>query len=854
VIPTLLRAGLRHLLRHPGESALSVLGIALGVAVVVSIDLANQSAWRAFGLSADAVTGRATHQVTAGPSGLDEDVYRRLRVEARGRPSAPVVEGHVGAPDFPGRTFRLLGVDPFAEGPFRSYRQRGRRTAGPAPLEVAWLLVEPGGVVISETTARDLGLAPGASLRVRVNGRVHALRVTGQIDAADARGRDALEGLLVADVATAQEVLSLVGRLTRIDLAVPEGAAGARLLARVAAALPPGAVVERAESRGVFVEQVSRAFTTNLTALSLLALVVGMFLIYNTTTFSVVRRRTEIGRLRALGVTRGEVMALLLVEAALLGLVATALGLGLGVALARGLLGLVTRTINDLYFVLAVRDVAIEPLGLAKGALLGVGATLAAAVAPALEATTAPPAVVWTRASLEARHRRGIPRAAALGALVLGGGGALLALGGRGLVVGYASLFVLVLGTALLTPAVTVGLARAAVPPARWLGGAFGALAVRGVTASLSRTGVAVAALMVAVAATVGVSVMVQSFRATVVRWLTGALVDDVYVAPPGLVGSRADATFDPAVAERLRATPGVAAAHTTRQVRVGPSGSPTHLLALGLTPGSFRQFRFLAGDPDAIWAAFQDGGAVIVSEALAYRRRLGPGAGLRLLTDRGPHDFPIAGVFVDYRSDHGVAAVSRRTYDAFWDDRGVSSLGLVVAPGTDLRALMAAVRERAGPEQELLVLDNRALLASSIELFDHAFTVTGVVRLLATAVAFVGVLSALMALQLERAREVAVLRAQGLAPAQLWGVVTAQTGLMGLSAGLVAVPVGVMVALVLVHVINRRAFGWTLEAHVGPDVLGQALVLAVGAALLAGAWPAFRMARTPPAAGLREE
>jgi putative ABC transport system permease protein len=229
-------------------------------------------------------------------------------------------------------------------------------------------------------------------------------------------------------------------------------------------------------------------------------------------------------------------------------------------------------------------------------------------------------------------------------------------------------------------------------------------------------------------------------------------------------------------------------------------------------------------------------------------------GGALRLLTHRGPHDFPIAGVFRDYRSDQGVVAVSRRTYDAFWDDPGVSSISLVAAPGTDLRALMAELRVRAGPGQELVVYDNRALVATSVELFDRTFAVAGVLRLLATGVAFVGVLSALMALQLERAREVAVLRAQGLAPAQIWTLVITQTGLMGLCAGLVALPVGVMEALVLVHVINRRAFGWTLDPHVGADVLAQALLLAVGAALLAGAWPAFRMARTPPAAGLREE
>jgi putative ABC transport system permease protein len=851
VTPTLLRAGLRHLTRRPWETALSVLGIALGVTVVVSIDLAGESARRALRLSADAVTGRATHQVTGGPAGLDEDVYSRLRVQGGVRAIAPVVEGHVGAPDFPGRAFRLLGVDPLAEAPFRPHL---RRAAARTPLQIGALLVEPGAVVIAESMARDLGLARGARLRVRADGRVHDLRVAGQVESGAAERQDALEGLLITDVATAQEVLGLIGRLSRIDLAAPDGAAGARLLQQVAAALPPGALVERASARGVFVEQVTRAFTANLTALSLLALLVGMFLIYNTTTFSVVRRRTEIGRIRALGATRGEVMALLLAEAALVGLVATALGLGLGVALARGLLRLVTQTINDHYFVLAVRDVTIAPLGLAKGAALGLGATLLAALAPAIEATTAPPAAVWTRVSLEARHRRGIRHAAALGALVLLGGAGLFALGGRSLGAGYAGLFAVVLGAALLTPAAVVGLLAAAAPPARWVGGTLGALAVRGVMASLSRTGVAVAALMVAIAATIGVSVMVESFRGTVVRWLTSTLVDDVYVAPPILVWTRADATLDARVAARLRATAGVRATSSVRNVRLGPADAPTQLLALDLDPRSFRRFHLVAGDPAAVWEAFQTGGAALVSEALAYRRGIGAGGTLSLLTDRGPRDFPVAAVFRDYSSDQGMAAVSRRTYEAFWDDRGVSSLSLVLAPGTDPGALAAELRERAGAEQELVVRDHRTLVAGSVEVFDRTFAVTAVLRLLATGVAFVGVLSALMALQLERAREIAVMRAQGLAPGQIWTLATAQTGLMGLCAGLVALPVGVAEALVLIHVINRRAFGWTLDAHIGAGALGQALLLAVGAALLAGVWPAFRMARTSPAAGLREE
>jgi putative ABC transport system permease protein len=848
---TLLRAGLRHLGRHPWQTGLSVLGIALGVAVVVAVDLAQGSARRAFELSAEAVTGRATHQVVGGPAGLDEGVFVRLVREAGARPAAPVVEADVGAPDHPGRALRLLGVDPLAEGPFRPFLRR----AGGSPLEdLRALLTEPGAVLLAEGTAADLGLAPGAALRLKVGARRRTVRVAGLLAPADAASRAALDGLVVADVATAQEVLDRPGRLSRVDLRVPPGAEGAALLARVRAVLPPGAAVEPAAARTAFVEGITRAFSVNLTALSLLAVVVGMFLIYNTATFSVVQRRPTLGVLRALGVGRGEILGLLLAEAAAVGLAASAAGLGLGVVLGRGLVRLVTRTINDLYFVLSVRDLALDPGALVRGLALGLGATLLATLVPALDATREPPGPSASRAALEARRRRGLPRAALAGVAALAGAGGLLAAPGGGLGTGYAGLFALVLGAALLAPAATALLAAGLEPVLGRLLGLPGRMAARDAGAALSRTGVAVAALTVAVAAAVGVGLMVASFRGTVERWLEASLVADVYVSAPSLPGRLADSTLDPRVVPRLVATPGVAAAGTYRGVRVQSAVGPVQLVALALAPGGERQFRLLAGRPAAVWPAFREGGAAIVSEPFAYRHGLAVGSRLALRTDRGERALPVAGIFADYGSDQGVMMVSRRTYEALWDDRGISSLGLLAAPGTDAAALVAAIRERAGPEQELLVRDGRALRRASLEIFDRTFAITAVLRVLTTGVAFVGVLSALMALQLERARELGVLRAQGLGPGQVWGLVTAHTGLLGLAAGLLAVPTGVALALVLVHVINRRSFGWTLEAAVEPGLLLQAVGAALAAALAAGAYPGYRMARTPPAAALREE
>jgi len=873
----LARIAVRHLARHPWQLGLAVLGIALGVAVAVSIDLANESARRAFSLATVAVTGRATHQVVGGPSGLPDDFYRVLKVELGARLAAPVLSGDVAAADHPGRTFTVLGVDPFAEAPFRPYLEaEGVRAAGttaggssvpgaaagerrdPPPRDrlstVAALVTRPGAILVARPTARELGLRAGDRLAVRAAGIRRELMVAGLLDPADEASARALDGLLVTDISSAQEIFGAPGRLGRIDLIVADDEAGRALLDRIARALPPGAELVAAGARAGTTAQMIRAFQWNLTALSLLALVVGMFLIYQTMTFSVVQRRPLIGALRAIGVTRGEIFALVMTEAALIGVVGTAAGLALGLGLTRGLLALVTRTINDLYFVLSVRDVALDPLALAKGVLLGVGATLAAALAPALEATGAPPRVVMSRGALESGARRMVPRVTWLGGGLLAGGAGILALP-AGIAGGFAGLFVLMIGCALVAPAAALGLLRLLQPVAATAFGTLGRLATRGIVASLSRTAVAIAALMIAVSAAIGVGIMIASFREAVVSWLEGTLRADVYVSAPSLVGNRSDATLEPALVARLAATPGVARAGTSRGVLVPGPGGPVQVVALDVDPARPPRWRFRDGSSEAVWGRDDGtGDGVIVSEPYANRRGARVGHAVRLHTDRGDHDFRVDGVFYDYGSSAGVVVMSRRTYDRFWDDRRVSGVAIEAAPGADLGALMAALRERAAGDQEVVVRSNRALREASLEIFDRTFAITSVLRTLTVAVAFIGMLAALMALQLERAREIAVLRTLGLTPRQVWGLVTAETGLMGLLAGVLAVPGGLMLAGILVFVINRRSFGWTMPIDPSPAILLQGVALSVLAAVLAGLYPAWRMARALPADALRDE
>jgi putative ABC transport system permease protein len=849
--PTLARFGLRYSLRHPWQFGLAVLGIALGVAVVVSIDLSNASARRAFELSSQAVVGATTHQVEGGPTGLADETYRRLRVEGRIRPSAPVVEGYVGVAGRPGHTLHLLGVDPFAEQGFREF-SRGLSGAGSGVITP--LLSRPGTVVLSTQTARQLGIEAGDELTLTVNGRERPVEVIALLDPVEEIARQGMDHVVLADISTAQELLDMAGRLSRIDLIVPDGPEGVALLQRIKGLLPAGATLVDAAARSSAMLQMTHAFRLNLTMLSLLAVVVGMFLIYNTMTFSVVQRRALLGTLRAVGVTRAEVFRLVLAEAAVLGVVGSLVGLALGVVLAQSFLGLITRTINDLYYVLSVREVTLSPWTLAKGLVMGVGASLFAATLPALEAMRVPPRVALSRSAIEGRVRRLVQPAA------IGGGGllllsaALLLLPSRSLVIGFVALLGVIVGFTLIAPGATLALTRLSHRPVAKLGGVLGPMAARGVAATLSRTAVAVAALMVAISATVGVGIMVDSFRQSVAHWLASTLRADIYVSPPGPVSTRSLVVLDGDLVARLADTPGVAHVSTGRQLDIVSERGPSRLNVFQMAPESYARFRFLEGDPATVWPAFEQGEAVIVSEPYAYRHRLRVGSRLRLRTDRGEHRFPVAGVYADYGSDQGVVSMSRRTYQRYWDDQAISALGIYATPGTDLEALIQDLRARAGTRQSVLIQSNRSLREISLEVFDRTFTITIVLRLLATLVAFVGVLSALMALQLERAREVAVLRASGLTGGQVWALVSSQTGVMGLIAGLLAIPLGIVLALVLILVINRRSFGWTLQVHLDPMILAHAVLLAVGAALLAGLYPAWRMARTPPALALRED
>ena len=842
-MPVLYRASLGYLLRHPWQLALALLGICIGVAVIVAVDLANQSSRKAFLLSMDTITGEATHQIIGGPNGVEEKLYVRLRTEAGIRSIAPVVEGFV---EVNNTTIRVLGVDLFAERQMRSFTFDVKLAPAVTDLSTESLfssiLAEPGAVLMSQQTADILGLQTGDTFAVSAGGISFQASLLGLLG--DGKS-SALNQLMIADIAVAQTWLNQFGWLSRIDVRIPAG--DSALHSKLQNLLPPDTQLLNAAGRTRSLTEMSAAFMTNLTAMSLLALLVGIFLIYNSVSFAVLQRRGLIGVLRALGVTRQQVFALILTEGAVLGLLGAAMGVMLGIWLGEHLLVLVSRSINDFYFRVNVTEVTVSPFSISMGLIAGLGATLVAAAVPAAEAASYQPKLALTRSVLEHRTGRLLPVIAIAGLSTGMLAVVLLYFSGSNLVAGLAAVFMLILGFSLCVPLAVRAITSVLEPVAARVGGISARLAVSGIGANLSRTGVAIVALAVAVSATIGVSVMVDSFRGSVSAWLDKTLQSDIYVSAPY-------GALDHGLIEDIVKTPGVAAYSTSRRVWLENEAGRTRIIAVQMAPGSYAGMELLDADPELVWRAFEEDGAVLVSEPYAYRNAVAGGDTIKLITLSGEQDFPVAATYQSYDVNAGAVFMSRRTYDRFWNDPKIDSIGLYVSPGTNVDDLMQQVTDIGAGRQQIFIRSNREIADLSLQVFDRTFIITDVLYWLATGVALIGILGAMLALQLERARELAILRALGMTPVQLGAMVTMQTTVIGLLSGLAAVPLGLVMAWVLIEVINRRAFGWQMDILVSLDVLLAAVLFSVGAAFVAGIYPAYRAAISRPALAMREE
>ncbi|MGE0361428.1 MAG: FtsX-like permease family protein [Vicinamibacterales bacterium] len=873
----------RRLLGERTRTLTTMAGIALGIAMVIAIQLTNASSVRGFETALDTVSGRAAIDITA-PGGIDETLLPGLGWLREFGPVSPVIEGEMAlvtgdAPTAyrPRRTeaVKVLGVDILRDRAIRDYavsalapssaaRDGAAATAqaSGAPLtsqQFLAILTSPQSVVITEKLARRRGYAVGDEIRLMTGDRVGRYVVRALLqDTGPARVMDG--SFVLMDIAAAQLAFARLGRVDRLDVPLTRSATALdpsqaptsadidAAVAAIAARLPAGLTAGRPSRRGQQVEKMLAAFHLNLAALSWVALVVGLFLVYNTATTNVLARREEIGMLRALGVTRRQVVALFLGEAVLLGVAGTVAGIGLGRLLADWAVGLTGATVSTLYIATAAAPPALTLAHVGIALAIGVPLSLLAAALPALEASRVPPtAAIRGSDRLESRVRMS-PRAFVVPAVVLGAAAGLTRLGpvdGRPLG-GYAAALAIIVGAALLVPVVLFLLARAVRQPLRRLLGAEGLLAHAHLASAIPRLAISVAALAVSLAMMVAVAVMIGSFRDTVVYWVGQTLQADLFVGPgvQPTVGSSQTLSAD--VIEAVRRHPQVEAVDTFRNADLVYRGN---LVVLGA--GQFEVVRShgallfkIPADGRAALARAIGRDAVVVSEPFANRYGVAPGDTVSLPTPAGDRPFTVEGVYYDYAVDRGVVAMDRATFVRHFGDLPPTSLAVYLRDGASADDVRQQILDGLDDGRRAFVYTNRALRAEVLRIFDSTFAITYALELIAIVVAMLGVAATLLTLVLERRRELGMLRLIGAARRQVQRLVVVEATLIGAASMAIGLVVGLALSLVLVFVINVQSFGWTIQFRVPWLFLGQVSLAVVAATALAGLLPARRAAR----------
>lgn len=842
---SLTKSSFRYLFKHPWQFGLSILGIAMGVAIVVSIDIANFSSAKAFSLSMNAVAGKATHQIIGTSEGIPDSFYTYLRINKGLKNIAPVIEAYVSIPDSNKRVFKLLGVDFFAEQPFRDYlASSGVSIDG----ELKDFLTKPNSVIISKESLGRLSKSIGDPLKVLINGKEKTLYIVGLVTE-DEQNKSALEDLFITDIASAQELTEKNSSIDYIDVIIKNNSEEQF----IQGLLPEGFILQKSASRSQTAEQMLEAFNINLTALSLLALIVGLFLIYNTMTFSVVQRKVMIGTLRSIGVTSGEISRIILREALIMGIIGTIAGFGAAYFISKYLLVIVSQTINDLYYVVSVREVYISPEIIIKGIALGVIATLLSAIKPSKEASKVHPRSAMIRSEQESSLIKKIPLMNITGIIAIILGAAILIIPSKNIWLSYFGILPIIIGFALLTPIIIILIEKTFSPVYKKLFGITGKIASRSIIQNISRTHIAIAALALAIAATVGVGTMISSFRNTVIDWLEARLNADIFISAPSLISRRNNAVLSEDILEKIKSLKEITDINFYRELELQQDEQNYLLIASGLSKRSYSGFKFKEGNPEEAWKKFENG-ELLLSEPFAYKHDLDVGSVLKLKTDNGMRDFKIAGVYYDYASDQGLVTIDYNQFKKYWSTKGISGISVFVKEGYSINSVKDKIQALETNGQELVVRTYKFLRDSSIEIFDRTFLIAKVLQILAVIVAFIGILSSLMSLQLERKRELGILRANGLLPGQLFKIVNLQTLLMGVTAGVLALPLGNILAAILVYIINKRSFGWTMQFEILPQIMLEAMILSIVAALLAGLYPGIKMSRTSPANALREE
>lgn len=823
---------IRPLVREPVRAALTLLAVALGVAVILAIDLAGNAATGSFRSSIETLVGDNDLEVVAG-GGIPETTVAALAQLPYDLRVSPRVEDFAVLADSK-QTLPLIGVDLIAEGERYLQKIHSGAEGSSAPAQSdGERFNDPASIWIGASLKRN----PGDRLRLIINDREREYTVRGVYP--DPNGS---ESAILMDIAGSQNVLQRFGRVDRILIHVPHDRELDQWQKIIGAALPAGVEVRPQGAGTVENRKMLAAFHWNLQLLSYIALVVGGFLIYSTISVSVVRRRAEIGILRALGASRNSILLAFIGEAAFFGAGGAILGLPLGRVMAAGAVKLMGATVNALYVSSTPGAVKLTWTSVLLAFAVGLSVAIASAYSPASEAAAVSPVEAMARGRREFGARMHKWRDLIF-ALLLGVAAAIAsrapAIGNKPML-GYLAAILLVAAVAFAIPALVDAVASGGSRLFGKILGVEGLLASRSLAASLRRTSVLVASLSTAIAMMTAVGIMVGSFRETVVTWMNNALPADLYIRPAGSPATDHHPVLSLDLADKISQLRGVAAVDRLRAYEISYDGLPVTLASLDIR-GRIRAggSNFFSGRPESeVFTELQKENAVVVSEPFTSKHHVKTGDFITLSLGEARPRLRIADVYYDYSSERGNILIDRETLLKYLPDPAPSNLAIFVSPGVDPETVRQDILQ-ATSDYRILIFSDREIRGQAIRVFDRTFAITYALEAVAVMVAVMGIAGALLALVIDRRRELGLLRFLGASAGQIRKLILVEAGLLGLLANIAGFVLGTLLSLILVFVINKQSFGWTIRFHWPVAVLLGALSVVYAATVLAGLYPA---------------
>lgn len=835
---------IRHVFDSPLRSLLTLVGVAVGVATLVGISSINRSVMDAFRSTIDTVAGKADLTVAAESTGFPEELLDTVRAVPGVTHAAGSLSVVAPVTGERGENLYLMGVDLLDDGFFRTYE--GVDTDVGKLADDLEFLNSTDRVLLSERLAHERGLKTGDTLQLQTpEGSkpfvIHGLlKETGPLKAFGGSVGVMFFGSL-------QEAFQKGRTLTRIDVAVDPKVGADEVKARIKQAVGPTIEVDSPDRRGQAVQTMVRSFQLGLNLGSAVALLVGVFLVYNTISISVVQRRREIGTLRALGATRRTIRSLFALEAAVFGLLGSVLGLPLGILVGKIAIGTVAQSVSELYVRVNTRDVQLGPSELAVGLTLGVLGSIFAALRPAWIASSVQPVEALRKDAAigaGAVEVKSWPTFLAVVLLVVAYPVSQIPPPVENLPVGaYAAIFFILMGVTLLSPLVLRVLNVPFQRPGELLFGISGRLAADNFARAPVRTAVPVSALSIGVSMSITLAAFIGSFERSADRWIEQAIPADLFVTSSARLAGVQNQPMQPGVQAELATIDNVAELNPVRLFSHEVLDLKIYVISLDAEVHDKKGATLLL-EGKIPTATERAQGAVVISENLARRRSLGVGSTFPMKTPTGEHTYTVAAIIIDYTSDQGAVILDRKIFVEQFKTDQIDTFHVYLKDKSKLEETRSAITAKLGKQYDLYVLSNAELRTEAKKMVGGAFSITYAMEVVAVALALLGIINTLLAAVLDRTREIGLLRAIGADRKQVMQLFTSEAFFIGLTGSLFGLVTGGVVGLIVTKVVGVQATGWNFPFAYPWATAAQMLVVATLSAILAGIYPARRAAR----------